>query len=217
MAITLSTGVSVWVAKTYAATPLNFTVASNTNPCALTVSGSTIVAGDFVEVSSGWGRLDKRIVRVGAGSGAATLVLEGIDTSDPNKYPTGTGLGSVRKVTAWTEISQIKGIDTSGGDQQYADITSINDVVARQMPTTRGAVNMNLVVFDDPSQPYFADVITADDARVPYGLRMRFANGSVTLANAYWSLMRVPTIATNEAMTTNISLSFAAEPVRYAA
>lgn len=215
MAITLSTGVSVYVAKTYAA-PLNFTAASNAASCALTVSGSTIVAGDFVEVTSGWGRLDKRIVRAGVGSGATSLILEGIDTSDTSKYPTGTGVGSVRKITAWTEITQIKSVSTSGGDQQYADITAINDVVSRQMPTTRGAVNMSLEVFDDPSQSYFADVIAADDSRTPYGLRMRFANGSNTLANAYWSLMRVPNIATNEAMTTNISLSFAAEPVRYA-
>lgn len=216
MAITLSTGVSVYVAKTYAA-PLSFTAASNAASCALTVSGSTIVAGDFVEVTSGWGRLDKRIVRAGVGSGATSLILEGIDTSDTSKYPTGTGLGSVRKITAWTEITQIKTVSTSGGDQQYADITAINDVVSRQMPTTRGAVNMSLEVYDDPSQSYFADVIAADDSRTPYGLRMRFANGSNTLANAYWSLMRVPNIATNEAMTTNISLSFAAEPVRYAA
>ena len=67
MAITLTTGSTLSVAKTYAAS-LNFTAATNASPCALTVSGSTIVAGDYVEVSSGWGLLDKRLVRAGAGA-----------------------------------------------------------------------------------------------------------------------------------------------------
>ena len=90
-------------------------------------------------------------------------------------------------------------------------------MVSRQVPTTRGAVNVTLEVYDDPTQAYFPDVIAADESRTPYGLYMIFANGSKTLANAYWSISRVPNIATNEAMTASISLSFAAEPVRYAA
>ena len=217
MAITLTTGSTLSVAKTYAA-PLNFTAITNANNCALTVVGSTIVAGDYVEVSSGWGLLDKRVVRAGAGSSATSLILEGIDTSDTNKYPGGTsaGAGSVRKIVTWAQISQVRSISASGGQQQYADVTSIVDVVTRQIPTVRGAVEMTVDVFDDPSLPWYSDVIKADEARAPYGMLLAFPNGSKTVANAYWSLMRVPTMAQNEALMTQISLSYAAEPVRYA-
>lgn len=215
MAITLTTGSTLSVAKTYAAA-LNFTAASNAANCALTVSGSTIVAGDYVEVTSGWGLLDKRIARAGTGSTATSLVLEGIDTQDTNKYPTGTGVGSVRKITTWTQISQVRSISASGGQQQYADVTSLVDVVARQIPTIRGAVEMTVDVFDDPSLPWYSDVVKADEARSPYGMMLAFPNGSKTVANAYWSLMRVPTMAQNEALMTQISLSYAADPVRYA-
>ena len=215
MAITLTTGSTLSVAKTYAA-PLNFTAATNASPCALAVSGSTIVAGDYVEVSSGWGLLDKRLVRAGAGTSATSIVLEGIDTTDTTKYPAGAGIGSVRKVTAWTQITQVRSISASGGQQQYADVTSIVDVVTRQIPTVRGAVEMTVDVFDDPSLAWYSDVMKADDARSPYGMILAFPNGSKTVANAYWSLMRVPTMAQNEALMTQISLSYAAEPVRYA-
>lgn len=215
MAITLTTGSTLSVAKTYAAS-LNFTAATNASPCALAVSGSTIVAGDYVEVSSGWGLLDKRLVRAGAGTSATSIVLEGIDTTDTTKYPAGAGIGSVRKVTAWTQITQVRSISASGGQQQYADVTSIVDVVTRQIPTVRGAVEMTVDVFDDPSLAWYADVIKADEARTPYGMILAFPNGSKTVANAYWSLMRVPTMAQNEALMTQISLSYAAEPVRYA-
>lgn len=215
MAITLTTGSTLSVAKTYAAS-LNFTAATNASPCALAVSGSTIVAGDYVEVSSGWGLLDKRLVRAGAGTSATSIVLEGIDTTDTTKYPAGAGIGSVRKVSTWTQITQVRSISASGGQQQYADVTSIVDVVTRQIPTVRGAVEMTVDVFDDPSLAWYADVIKADEARTPYGMILAFPNGSKTVANAYWSLMRVPTMAQNEALMTQISLSYAAEPVRYA-
>ena len=215
MAITLTTGSTLSVAKTYAAS-LNFTAATNASPCALAVSGSTIVAGDYVEVNSGWGLLDKRLIRAGAGTSATSIVLEGIDTTDTTKYPAGAGVGSVRKVSTWTQITQVRSISASGGQQQYADVTSIVDVVTRQIPTVRGAVEMTVDVFDDPSLAWYADVMKADDARSPYGMILAFPNGSKTVANAYWSLMRVPTMAQNEALMTQISLSYAAEPVRYA-
>lgn len=213
MAITLSTGVQVQVAKTYAPA-VSFTNISNAAEAVITVS-NTLATGDYVEVTSGWGMLDKRIVRVKAAT-ASSFTLEGMDTTSA-KFPAGTGGGSFRKITAWTEITQVKSLSTSGGDQNFADVTAINDVVAKQMPTNRSAVSMTLEVYDDPSQAYFADVLKADDSRTPYGLFMVFANGSKTLANAYWSMSRVPNIATNEAMTATISLSYAAEPMRYAA
>jgi hypothetical protein len=45
---------------------------------------------------------------------------------------------------------------------------------------------------------------------------MTFTNGSRLVANAYWSIMKVPMIETNQALKTQISLSYAAEPLRYA-
>lgn len=217
MAITLSTGVTLDVAKTYASA-LAFTAATNSSEVTLTTSGSTLVAGDYVEVNvSSWGLLDKRLARVKTGSTATSVILEGINTADSNKYPgASTTSGTLRKVTTWSQITQVKGLSAQGGEQQFTDITSITDVVARQMPTIRGAVSMTVDVFDDPSLSWYADVNTADEARIPYGLKLNFPNGSKLVANAYWSLMKIPTMATNEALQTQISLAYAAEPVRYA-
>lgn len=216
MAITLSTGVTLSVAKTYDSA-LNFSAASNAAECTLTVTGSTIVAGDYVEVTSGWDLLDKRIVRAKAGTSATAIILESVNTTSTSRYPVGAGVGSVRKVSAWTQITQVKGLSASGGEQQFADITSITDTVAKQMPTIRSAMSMTVDVFDDPALTWYADVTIADEARSPYGLLMAFPNGSKLVANAYWSLMDVPSVAQNEALMTQITLTYAAEPQRYAA
>lgn len=216
MAITLTTGTTLSVAKTYAAAA-TFSAATNASQCQLTTDAiHSLAAGDYIEVRSGWGLLDQRLVRCATGTTGSTIVLEGINTTSTAKYPAGTGAGSVRKVTAWSQITQVKTLSASGGEQQFADVTSVVDVVARQMPTIRGAVTMTVDVYDDPTLAWYADVSAADEARTPYGLLMSFPNGSKLVANSYWGLMRVPTMAQNEALMTQISLSYAAEPVRYA-
>lgn len=215
MSITLTTGSTISVASGYAA-QLAFTAASNATDCALTVSGSTIVAGDYVEVTSGWGLLDKRVVRAKTGTSATSLILEGVDTTSTVKYPAGAGAGTVRKVTGWTQITQVQSISASGGEMSFADVTSLTDQTIRQIPTVRGAVNMTLDVFDDPSLPWYADVIKADEARTPFAMLLATANGAKTVGNAYWNMQRIPTMAQNEALKTQVSLAYAADPMRYA-
>ena len=94
MAITLSTGATLSVAKTYAAVIAISALSNASNAVATTAAAHNISVGDYVEVSSGWGLLDKRVVRAGTGTTASTLVLNGVDTTDLSKYPAGTGIGS---------------------------------------------------------------------------------------------------------------------------
>jgi hypothetical protein len=218
MAITLSTGATIAIAKNYlpalGSAATDTTALSNASECVVTATHS-LVAGDYVVMASGWGLLDQRVARVKSVTGTTSFVLEGVDTSDTSKYPATTGVGTFRKINTWSTLSQVKGISASGGAQQFADITSISDTVIRQIPTVKDAVNMTVDVFDDPTLTWYADVIAADTARSPYALLMTFPNGSKLVANAYWSVMKVPTMETNQALMTQISLSYAAEPVRY--
>lgn len=218
MSITLSTGATVAVAKTYSPVltlaGTTITAISNANP-AVASTATPAAVNDYVVISSGWGLLDQRVCRVSAVAAGVSMTLEGVDTTDTTKYPALGGAGTFRKITAWSVLSQVKGVSASGGAQQFADITSITDTVKRQIPTIKDAVNMTIDVFDDPTLAWYADVTVADAARAPYGLLMTFPNGSKLAANAYWSLLKVPTMATNEALMTQISLSYAAEPLRY--
>lgn len=216
MAITLSTGVTLSVAKTYGSA-YNITAATNAAECVITVgAGHSLATGDYIEITSGWDLLTQKVVRVKT---VATndVTLESINTVSTAKFPAGSGTGSLRKITAWSQLSQLKSLSASGGDQQFADVTSLTDKIQKQVPTTRSAVTMTVEAYDDPSLTWYTDVNTASEASTPYGLLMTFANGSKLVANAYWSLQKVPSVNQNEAMTTQISLSYAAEPVRYSA
>ena len=222
MSFTLSTGSTISVARQYGAAitvsaAANSVSAGATATTTLTTSSAhSLVKDDWVEITSGWGRLNNRIARCTTGTTASTIVLENIDTFDTSKYPAGSGAGSVRKITSWTALSQIKSISSSGGEQQFADATSLDDTSERKVPTKKSAVTMSLEVFDDPTLPWYADVQVASDSVKPYGLLIAAANGSKTVANAYWSLGDVPNITKDEVMTTKLDLTYVAKPTRYA-
>ncbi len=215
MSITLATGTLVAVASTYGS-GFTITAISNANPAVATLSSSHgVIVGDFIEITSGWDLLNGRIVRVSAVS-TNDVTLEGIDTSSTSRFPAGTGTGTGREITAWTNITQIQSVSTGGGDQNYADISTIVDRTQKQIPTTRQAQTIEFVVFDDPSLSYYSVVQTAAEASALTGLRLIFPNSSRLLANGYFSLQKTPDVNVNAPLTAKISFSAAADAVRYA-
>lgn len=214
MAITLSTGTVVAIAATYGVSVTMSALTNASEAVATLAAGHGVVVGDFLEVNSGWGRLNQRIVRVKAVS-TNDITLEKIDTTSTTFYPAGQGIGNIRRITSWMNLTQVAEINMSGGEQQYYDITALEDVVGKQIPTVRAPISMTITVFYDQTLSWISNVLTADAARIPYGMLMTMANGSKVVANAYWSMQRVPQVATNQALKTSISLSYAAEPMGY--
>lgn len=214
MAITLATGTQVAIASTYG-TQFTVTAITNANPAVATLSASHgVVVGDFIELTSGWDLLNGRIVRVSALS-TNDATLEGINTTSTTNYPAGSGTGTGREITAWTSVTQIQSIETSGGDINFADITTVADSTQKQIPTTRSPQQINMTVFDDPALAWFAVAQAASDAKVVTGMRIIFANASRVLLNGYLSVQKVPTVAVNEPLTAVLGFSASAEATRY--
>lgn len=217
MAFTLPNGTAVFVAKTYG-TASNMTAITNAAEAVATLgAGHGVVVGDYLEITSGWGRLNSRVVRVKTVV-TNDVTLEGINTTDTGKYPAGSGTGTVRRITVWDEVTQIKadGISISGGEQQFADITTLSDTTAKQIPTIRGAQSLAITVFDDPQLAYVATVTGYRNSATPAAVRMNFPNGAKTVGNGYWSIQDVPNVEGNQALTNTLGVSFNSDPVRYA-
>jgi hypothetical protein len=215
MAITLATGTQVAVASTYG-TGFNITAISNANPAVATLSaGHGVVVGDFIEVTSGWDLLNKRVVRV---SNLATndATLEGINTTSTSNYPTGSGTGTGREITAWASITQVRSVSTSGGDLNFADITTITDTTQKQVPTTRSPQQIDFEFFDDPTLSWYATAQTASDTNAITAIRIIFPNATRLLGNGYLSLQKNPTIEANAPLTASLGFSSVADLVRYA-
>lgn len=215
MAITIATGTQIAIASTYGASVAMSALSNASEAVATLAGGHSVVVGDFLEVTSGWDLLTGKIVRV---SNVATndITFEDIDTSSTSNYPATTGTGSIRRITAWTNITQVQGIDTSGGDINFADITTISDRTQKQVPTTRSPQQITLTVFDDPSLSWYAPATAASDSVTATGLRIIFPNSSRLVANGYFSLQKTPTVSINAPLTASLGFSAVADPVRYA-
>lgn len=212
MSITIATGSALDIGTL--GTAKNMTAITNATEAVATLEASHgIIVGDYFVVTSGWDKLNGRVVRAKT---VATndVTLEGINTSDTTLYPAGQGTGSVKEVTAWTEITQISDVSVSGGDQQFTDISTIKDTEARQAPTTRSAVAQSLTVYDDPSLGWYATVNAAAGVETP--LRWRLPNGSKLVTAAFFALQSMPNIAKNAPLTAKLDLSYARTATRYA-
>jgi len=215
MAITLAVGTVAAIASTYGASVAMSALTNASEAVATLAGGHGVVVGDYLEVTSGWDRLNARIVRAKT---VATndITFESINTTSTTNYPAGTGTGSIRRITAWTNLSQLTAqISVSGGDINFSDITTLVDAIQKQIPTTRNPVSVSMPFFDDPSLGWYATVSAANDAAAATGFRLSFPNGSKLVSNAYWSLQTVPTIEDNT-LRAKVDVAFAAAPVRYA-
>ena len=216
MAITIATGTRVDIAKTYGSSinVISFDALPEIEATVLT--GHGLLVGDFVEVSMlNVSIYDKRIVRISA-TAANAVTLEGLDGSDPDIFPASGASGSLRKISQWDEITQIRELSVSGGDQKFTDTSVLAENVERQFPVSRSASALQITVMDDPSLGWVTTIDGYSRSLSTAALRMRFPNGSRLVTAGYWSLQQTPNIARNEAITSRIDFSFAVDVTRYA-
>jgi hypothetical protein len=214
MSITLATGTTVSIASTYGASKAMSAISNAAEAVATLEAAHGVIVGDILEVTSGWDLLNGRLVRVSAVT-VNDVTFDDIDTSNTTNYPAGTGTGSIREITAWTQITQIQSVESSGGDLSFADITTIVDRTQKQVPTTRSPIQLTFTVFDDPTLTWYAIVLAAAEASIAYGLRVVFPNASRLLANGFYSLQTTPNINVNAPLTAPIGFSASATPTRY--
>jgi hypothetical protein len=214
MAITLAVGTTVAIASAYGPVRSMTALTNASNAVATLEASHGVAVNDYVEITSGWARANGRVARASVVA-ANDVTLAGIDTQSTARFPSGSGTGSVREVTTWTTIGQItKDISVSGGEQQFADITTLEDVLDKQIPTRRSPVSVQLPLFFDPALSYVAAVRAASDAATPAAVRFIYPNGVILVANAYWSFQDVPTIQ-DDTLRGQIDLTFLAVPTIY--
>lgn len=216
MAVKLPNGSIVAIASGYAAASAMSAV-TNANPGVATLAvGHSVATGDLIEVTSGWSRLNNRVVRAGTVA-TNSVPLEGIDTTSTTRFPAGAGVGSVRKISGFTQLAQIVGSTSEGGEQQFTTFQFLEADSEVRIPTNKSAAGITFTVADDPTLPGYILAAAANEDRLPRAVRVTLPDGSVLLYNAYISLAPIPSLTVNEIMTVQVTLSLLGAPVRYAA
>lgn len=213
MAARLPDGSTVEIATGYGAAK-TITGITNANPAVATAAAHGFANGDFVEILSGWQRLNERIIRV-SGAAAGAFNLEGMNTENQQHYPTGTAAGSARQITQWTQIPQVLSFDTTGGDQQFATFSYLEEDFERQLPTVTSSQSITIGIADDPTLPGYLALKAASETRALRGFRLTLPNGSRILYNGIVSLNETPQLTKGQVMQVKATFSLQSRPTRY--
>ena len=216
MAVKLPNGVTLALATAYAAADTVTAVTNAATAVATTSAAHSITDGTFFEVTSGWSKLNNRIVRAD-NAAASTLDYEGINSTSTQNYPSGSGGGSIRAITTWTQISQVLELTSSGGEMQFTTYSFLEQDFESQLPTQSSPMTITMSVADDASLPGYIALKNAADTRTLVGLKATLPDSSLILYNGYVSFNETPSMTKNSVMACQATFSLQGRPVRYAA
>ena len=214
MGVKLPNGSTIHLSSGFGAA-ITVTEVTNAVSAVCTAASHGLVNGDLVVFTSGWSKASNRVYRV-ANQAAGTFALEGLDTTSTEKYPAGAGVGTVKKITGWTQLQQILNVGSEGGQQNYANFQFLEDDFEQRLPTNKSASGLNLDVADDPTLPGWILASNANDDGDPRAARITTKNGSKILYYSYVSVNKTPSMDVNQPMKCAVSLSHLNQPVRYA-
>jgi hypothetical protein len=215
MAVYLPNGTIISIASGYGTTK-NMTAVTNASEGVATLESSHgVVEGNVIEVTSGWARLNQRIVRAGTVS-TNDVVLEDINTTNTTRYPTGSGTGTVREISGWTQVQQILNITGQGGDQNFIEYQFLESQDSVRFPTNRSAAGLELDIAEDPSLAGYILAVAADDDGEARAFKFSLPSGAILFYNAYVTIAQTPTLTVNQLAAVKMTLSFLNIATRYA-
>ena len=174
------TGSTFYVASTIAATKVT-TIVTNASEAVVTSTTHGYSNGDYVLVVSGWGRLNKRAFRIKSIT-TDTFVLEGADTSNTTFFPAGQGVGTVAKVSTWTQITTVMNPNTSGGDPKTVTYKFVESDVEYSINDGFSATDYTLELdADSIGGAGYTALKTLADVQTDTIMRMVTRSGSILL------------------------------------
>lgn len=203
--------------STALANAVNLTAISNANP-GVVLTATPPALGAIVVLTSGWSLLNDTVQRATSIVAGTSFAMEGTNTTDVVKYPTGQGVGSFRVASSFIEFSQVRDLQTSGGEQNFMQFQYLEDPNSRQRqkPTFKAAMGLTFSMDYDPALPWYQAAIDADAAQIPVVLRETLPAGDVIYYYGYISFNKEPTKTMNENMQVTATFSLLSESKRFA-
>lgn len=203
----LPNGSQVFVEKTRGSAISVTKITNSDNPVLTCAASHGLAKGDYVIItSSNWAKLINKVGRVKNVS-TNDVTIEGFSTKDSNIY-SGTGTGSICKVSDWIEVPCVQDLSQEGGEQQFYTYQCLADDREQQIPTYKSAVSMTYTFAHEYDNPIYPILRAADESGqvkvmrmyVPRAKEMRLWSGTL-------SFNEIPQTAVNEMETVSLTVS----------
>jgi hypothetical protein len=163
------------------AAPRNTTIVTNATEAVVTSAAHGYSNGDILLVTSGWGRLNRRAVRIKSVT-TDTFVLEGINTTNTNFYPATSGVGTVSKINAFTQVTTVMNPGTSGGEPKTVNYQFVESEIEYSINDGFTATSYTLELdADSISTAGYAALQSLTEVQTDTILRIVTRNGAIQL------------------------------------
>ena len=202
---TLPTGTIYAVATVFAA-PRTITAITNAVEGVVTSAAHGYTDGTILQITSGWGRLNRRVVRV-KGSTVNTFVMEAIDTTNLAFYPAGSGLGTARSITTFQQINSILNPSASGGEPKTVTVKFLASDVETKLNDGFAAISESFDIdADEFGGAAYTALVTLSEVQTDTVIRKTLRTGSTIFTPCRVSLNQNPKLTEGQIITNAASI-----------
>lgn len=187
---------------------------SNASPAVCTAATHGYTTGDEVLLASGWEDLQDMVVKVTV-IDANSFSLDGIDTTDTNFYPVGSGAGTAEKISTWVAMPQVMTISASGGDPRFTDVQLLARRNAIRIPTGFNATTITLGLAHDPSNATWVAMLGHSRALRKTAFKQVLAGPSYTYGYGYMACSEVARMQTNSVNQVDVVMALLGRSISY--
>ena len=173
--------------------------------------------GDVVQLYSGWGRLNRRAARVKSATTDA-FVLEGINTTNTEFYPSGSGGGTVRKISTFQQINKILNPSNSGGEAKNITVKFLESDVEENINDGFTAITETFDIdADEFGQASYAALVNLSEVQTDTVLKKTLKSGSTIYTPCRVAFNENVKLADGSIMTNTVSINGNGRLTRYSA
>ena len=173
--------------------------------------------GDIVQLYSGWGRLNRRAAKVKSVTTDA-FVAEGINTTNQEFYPPGSGGGTVRKITTFQQINKILNPSNSGGEAKNITVKFLESDVEENINDGFTAITETFDIdADEFGQASYAALVNLSEVQTDTVLKKTLKSGSTIYTPCRVAFNENVKLADGSIMTNTVSINGNGRLTRYSA
>ena len=195
--------------------PITVTNVTNASSAVCTAVGHGLLDGDVVEFSSGWSKVNRRIFKVDQLT-ADTFALVDCDSSNIPLFPAGSGVGSVKKLSGWTQIPKVMNPSMSGGEPKNVVYEFVEDENEYTIFNGWSAMTYTLEIDDDTTTAGYAALVAQSEVQTNTVLRILKKGGvNPTYIPCTVAINTVPVQQEGQIDRMRVQFSGRARPTRY--
>lgn len=214
MAYYFPEGSKVYFSSTLAAVK-TVTAVTNASPAVATSVAHGYVDGDELLFTSGWEDATDSVFKADQLT-VDTVALLGLNAANTSFFASGTGAGTLQKVSSWVEMPQVLGISTSGGDARFTTIDLLAKRNSINVPTGFNAMSMTVTLAHDPANANYLSMLDLARGLSKVAFKLVLSGGAVAYGYGYLSISEAPQLNRNQVNQVSGAITFLGRFMSYA-